>query len=194
MDINIVFSFIIHYIKSALCFRQENSGYQHEGGVSVIRAHGLHHSRGQQHRAKHHQHQQQHHQQQQQQYQQQYQQQQYQQQQLQAPQQQQFSQGGHGYVVSSDGYVLSAAGAGVGGVQYNPGGGARLVTSGAYHGSMDSINSQHSNTLSFDSDLSAGKGYLWWLLQLMVLYLCKFILFMLAVSLQTNLRHDNVAR
>ena len=142
-----------------LCnFRQENSGYQHEGGVSVIRAHGLHHSRGQQHRAKHHQHQQQHHQQQQQQYQQQYQQQQYQQQQLQAPQQQQFSQGGHGYVVSSDGYVLSAAGAGagVGGVQYNPGGGARLVTSSGYHGSMDSINSQHSNTLSFDSDLSAG--------------------------------------
>ena len=44
-----------------------------------------------------------------------------------------------------------------GGVQYNPGGGSRGLMAGGvnsgYNGSMDSINS---NTLSYDSDLSAG--------------------------------------
>ena len=76
-------------------------------------------------------------------------------------------------MVSADGYVHTVEGGGQGGqggvsmqytspayssgVQYNPGGGSRGLTAGGvnsgYSGSMDSINS---NTLSYDSDLSAG--------------------------------------
>ena len=94
-------------------------------------------------------------------------------QQQQQPQQQyynQYNNTGHGYVVGADGQVqnVSTGVTGVSGVQisgyshgvqYNPGGrsSGQGLSSGAlnagYHGSMDSLNS---NTLSYDSDLSAG--------------------------------------
>ena len=143
-----------------LVVRHDNYGGQFDGGVTVIRpGHGSVQSghSGHHRQSRHHQQQQQQYQPQQQQYQQ---------------QQQQYTNGGHGYVVSADGYVHNSVqqpvqhvpsvqyNNGGAGVHFNPGG--RMVAGGlnsGYHGSMDSINSANSNmsnTLSYDSDLSAG--------------------------------------
>ena len=140
--------------KISKLFRRDNYGGQYDNGVTVIQPSGGSVQSGHTGHTYHPQ-------QQQQQYN------QYQQQQQQ-PQQQYYNQynntGGHGYVVAADGYVQNVS-TGVQisgyshGVQYNPGGrnSGQGLSSGAhnagYHGSMDSLNS---NTLSYDSDLSAG--------------------------------------